>query len=139
MARRIFTIVAIAGLIAFPLSGLFVLARELARAPSESLVGFLCFNSLVGFAFFFYWLRCKHRTLYGALEIFFALVLMYVGLFPAQTHALLVRGPTHSEIVIGAVTKFVTLFGAVYVFVRGLDNIDALQRWNRLTQRILGR
>jgi hypothetical protein len=64
-------------------------------------------------------------------------------LFPAQTYALWVRGPSPSDIVTAEVTKTVTLFGAVYVFVRGMDNIDAglpsstwRERWDWLKRTV---
>jgi hypothetical protein len=87
-------------------------------------MGWLLFFVLIGIGIFFYWLRYRHRLLYGILEILVALVLLYVGIFPAETYALLIREPPRSDIVIAGVTKMVTVFGAVYVFVRGLDNID---------------
>ena|SRR5215208_2165857 len=104
-------------------------------------MGFLLILVLIGLGVFFYWLRYKYRLLYGAVEILFSIILMSVGLFPAESYALVIKGPTKSDIVIAAVTKFVTLFGAVYIFVRGLDNIDQAlpsstwrERWDWVKQ-----
>ena len=78
----------------------------------------------IGIAIGFYWLRLRHRLWYAFSEILVALVLIYVAIFPAQTHALLTEGSWPLDVATAWVTKIVTLFGAVYVFVRGLDNID---------------
>ena len=37
-------------------------------------------------------------------------------------------GPVWGELL----SRTVTLFGGLYAFVRGLDNIDALEKWNRV-------
>ena len=35
----------------------------------------------------------------------------------------------------GFLSRAVTLFGGLYALVRGLDNINALEKWNRLARR----
>jgi hypothetical protein len=104
-------------------------------------MGWFFFFLTIAAAIFFYWLRLKYRLAYGCFEILVALGLIYVAIFPAETHALLIQGPSPEDLAASRVTEAVTLFGAVYVFVRGLDNINTAlpsstwrSRWDRLKQ-----
>ena len=87
---------------------------------------------------FLYWCRCRHRVSYGVAEIVVALLLLYIFFFPEGPVLLGADGewsgplgPVWGELL----SRTVTLFGGLYAFVRGLDNIDALEKWNRLTRR----
>jgi hypothetical protein len=80
-----------------------------------------------------YWLRCRHRVLYGMGEILVALFILYLFFFPEAAIGLSGGwtgpvGPVWGVYVSRAVTWLV----ALYALVRGLDNVDALSRWNRL-------
>ena len=86
---------------------------------------------------FLYWLRCHHRVFYGMCEIVVALLLMYIFFFP-EGHPRLASeewvgtlGPVWG----GLLSRGVTLFGGLYALVRGLDNIGALDKWNRIKLR----
>jgi hypothetical protein len=98
----------------------------------------------VGFAIailvgvFLYWCRCRHRVLYGAAEILVALLLLYLFFFP-EAQGVVGRNSWIGSL--GSVWGFylsrtVTLFGGLYALVRGLDNIDALEKWNRVRQGV---
>jgi hypothetical protein len=88
---------------------------------------------------FFYWLRSNRRVWYGVSEIFVS-ALMYVAYSPRGGAFLLTAGvpkppplPTPVDrLIVGAVP----FFASVYALVRGLDNVDALERWNRLRRVI---
>ena len=91
----------------------------------------------------FYWLRYKHLLVYGLSEVFIAVVLMIVTIFPAETYNIIYNEPSSSDVFIAWITRIATMFGAVYVFVRGLDNIDTAlpsstwhSRWNWAKQAI---
>jgi hypothetical protein len=84
-----------------------------------------------------YWCRCRHRVLYGAAEILVALLLLYLFFFP-ETKPFDTPGGWSGSLgpVWGALlSNTVTLFAALYALVRGLDNVDALEKWNRLMRR----
>jgi hypothetical protein len=93
-----------------------------------------------------YWLRCKYRWAYGAIEIVVALALVCLAIFPEGPIVLVTDNsliPSPSE---QYLKKILTLLAAVYVFIRGLDNLDTGlsttswggaswgQRWARLKQ-----
>jgi hypothetical protein len=100
-------------------------------------LGWVYFVLTVLFGLFLYWLRCHHRVLYGAAEIVVALLLIYIFFFPEHRGVLQMiewggpLGPVWGELL----SRAVTLFGGLYALVRGLDNVDALEKWNRLTRR----
>jgi len=85
---------------------------------------------------FFYWLRTNCRLWYGVSEILVAFALMYVAHFPHGRGIGLTGGgeplPVTPKIVDTLIIVAVPFFVSVYAFVRGLDNIDALERWNRV-------
>lgn len=72
-------------------------------------------------AFGFFWLRLKHRAVYGGFEI-------VVGLAILAVHYL-VRGPVvlladnAGSFLYGPLATLVSLFTGIYAIVRGLDNI----------------
>src|ERR1700740_1633564 len=78
--------------------------------------------------------RVNSRVLYGGAEILVALLLLYLFFFPEA------QGFVGMNSWIGSLgpmwgfylSRTVTLFGGLYALVRGLDNIDALERWNRV-------
>jgi hypothetical protein len=85
-----------------------------------------------------YWCRCRHRLWYGVGEILVALLLLYIFFFPEA------QGVVGMNSWIGSLgpvwgfylSRTVTLFGGLYALVRGLDNIDALEKWNRVRQGV---
>jgi hypothetical protein len=93
----------------------------------------------------FYWVRLNHRLCYGAIEILVALAGMLVATFPADTHALAIEEARPWGILAGGIGRIITEIGAIYIFVRGLDNIhEALkpptwreawdEGWDRIKQ-----
>jgi hypothetical protein len=92
-------------------------------------------------ALFFYWLRCKNRTLYGCSEVLFSFIIMYIAYFPntkvtgTDTGTLLCADDcSHIPPSVAALlaNEMVLFLGSVYVFVRGCDNIglqDLVRRW----------
>jgi hypothetical protein len=72
----------------------------------------------------FYWLRCRCKIIYGAVEILVALTIMYIAYFPRGGGTLLTAddyvAPSLAAILASQVVAF---FASVYVFVRGCDNI----------------
>jgi len=98
-------------------------------------LGWLYIGVTVVFGVCLYWLRCWRLALYGAAEIVVALVLIFLFFFPQGPATMGVGsqgflGPVWGEVV----ARTVTLFGGLYALVRGLDNIDARQKWNRVRQ-----
>jgi hypothetical protein len=95
------------------------------------------FGVAILFGFCLYWLRCRHRVVYGTAEIGVALLLIYAFFFPERPGVLLMHewvgnlGPFWG----GLLSRSVTLFAGLYALVRGLDNIDAIEKWGRLTRR----
>jgi hypothetical protein len=71
--------------------------------------------------FFFYWLRCRHRALYGASEILVAFLLISQTFFPHMPRVLGVGGDTFLDIMM---PKTLSIFVGIYALVRGLDNIN---------------
>lgn len=91
---------------------------------------------------FFYWLRNNYRVWYGVSEILVAAALMYVAYSPRSGALVLSVGymppplPTPLDrLIVGAVP----FFASVYALVRGLDNVDALERWNRVRRVVRDR
>jgi hypothetical protein len=84
-----------------------------------------------------YWLRCRHRILYGMGEILVALLLLYLLFFPETPTEVGRNGWTGSlgPVWGGDLSRAVTWFVALYALVRGLDNVDALSKWNRLIRQ----
>jgi hypothetical protein len=68
----------------------------------------------------FYWLRCRRRFLYGLCELLVAFGVIYITFVP-QTNYLLISGPPVSQFLL---TKGAGILGGIYIFVRGLDNMD---------------
>jgi hypothetical protein len=102
----------------------------------------------IAIAILFYWLRLRHRLLYAVAEILFALGLTVVAWFPAERHEMLAEESSTWDHTVAWVSQKTTLFGAIYVFVRGLDNLDVgLQpflptwrdRWRWLHDAVLRR
>jgi hypothetical protein len=92
---------------------------------------------IILFGVFLYWLRCRHRVLYGAAEILGALGLLYLFVFP-ETQPFTTPGGWIGSLgpVWGAaLSNAVKLFGGLYALVRGLDNIDAMEKWNRVIRQ----
>jgi hypothetical protein len=89
---------------------------------------------------FFYWLRSNYLVWYGISEIFVAFALMYVAYFPHGGGVILTGGeappPPLPSILDALITRAVPFFASIYAFVRGCDNIDALQKWNRVRQAV---
>lgn len=87
---------------------------------------------------FLYWLRCRYRVFYGVGEIVVAILLLYIFFFPERQPSLGLNGWIGSlgPVWGGLLSRAVSLFGGLYALVRGLDNIDALDKWNRIRLRI---
>jgi hypothetical protein len=85
---------------------------------------------------FFYWVRSNCRVWYGVSEILVAFALMYVAYFPHGgpfVFGVGGEGPRLAPKILGTViTQAVPFFAGVYALVRGLDNVEALERWNRV-------
>jgi hypothetical protein len=84
----------------------------------------------IAFGLFFYWCRCRRRVWYGVGQIIVALALVYLACFPEWPSLLWSgwAGPAWGD----QLPRVVTLIGGVYALVRGLDNVDALEKWNQL-------
>ena len=79
-----------------------------------------------------YWIRCRHRFWYGVGEILVALLFLFIFFFPEGPTALGL-GWTGLGPVWGVnLLRMLNLFAGLYALVRGLDNINALERWNRV-------
>jgi hypothetical protein len=93
-------------------------------------MGWVYFVVTILFGLFLYWLRRRHRILYGVAEIVVALLLLHIFFFPEASGALATGnwigplGPLWGELL----SRAVTLFGGLYALVRGFDNIDVLDR-----------
>jgi hypothetical protein len=87
------------------------------------------------FGLFLYWLRCHQRVLYGSAEIIVAFFLLYF-FFSPEGYGVLATGPAgHFDVWGALLSRGVTLFGGLYALVRGLDNVDALGKWNWLRRQ----
>jgi hypothetical protein len=100
-------------------------------------VTWVWFPGLVLVGVIFYGIRVNWRLAYGLIEVLSASALMLGIAFPEDVGMILTADKPTSAPVLGAATaaaitllaSIATKFGAVYVFVRGLDNIDyALER-----------
>jgi hypothetical protein len=67
-----------------------------------------------------YWLRCKHLFIYGIVELFAALVIIFVTAFPQGNALLMAEQPWWG----GWFKDAAGLFAGAYVMVRSFDNID---------------
>jgi hypothetical protein len=85
----------------------------------------------------FYWLRCQRRFLYGLCEIFVAFGIMYMTFVP-QTNYFLMSGPSSSQYLL---TKGAGILGGIYIFVRGMDNMDKdlPPKWRRIWDTMFSR
>jgi hypothetical protein len=72
-------------------------------------------------ALVFYKLRCKRRLWYGMLELVVAVTVMVLAVFPQRGDILLAAGP---GLVGSSIEKLITMSAGIYIFVRGLDNIE---------------
>ena len=101
-------------------------------------MGCVYFLATILLGLFLYWLRCYHRSLYGAAEIVVPLLLLYIFFFPVG------QGPLQTGNWVGPLgaewrellSRGVTLFGGLCALVRGLDNLGALEKWNRMRQGV---
>jgi hypothetical protein len=84
-----------------------------------------------------YWFRCRHRFWYGVGEILVALLLLYIFFFPEGPNVLGVGGWTGSLGPVWGVNllRLLNLFAGLYALVRGLNNINALEGWNRVRRQ----
>ncbi|SRR6266436_6017365 len=82
-----------------------------------------------------YWIRCRHRFWYGVGEILVALLFLFIFFFPEGPTALGL-GWTGLGPVWGVnLLRMLNLFAGLYALVRGLDNINALEGWNRVRRQ----
>jgi hypothetical protein len=65
----------------------------------------------------FFTLRCRYPIAYGLTEIFVAILSIFYSTTPA---------------VVSGTGRFFALLGGIYIFVRGLDNIDKRMKANHL-------
>src|SRR5215831_12356438 len=84
----------------------------------------------IALGLFLYWCRCHRGVWYGVGQIIAALALMYLACFHEWPSLLWSgwTGPAWGD----QLPRAVTLIGGVYALVRGLDNIDALEKWSQL-------
>ena len=85
-----------------------------------------------------YWCWRRHRLLYGVGEILVALLLLYIFFFPEAPAVFGVGSWTGSQWGVNLL-RMLNLFAGLYALVRGLDNINALERWNRVRQQMTRR
>lgn len=91
---------------------------------------------LISISIILYWLRLNYRGLYGTLEIVFAVAVFYGVSLSASSSAMFDAFSIRQDQIAG-ITAFV---GAMYVFVRGMDNVanslaeggKALAVWNAI-------
>jgi hypothetical protein len=74
----------------------------------------------VGSGVTLFWLRCKNSVIYGSVEIIFSFAVIFVAGHPGYT-VLIVYEPQYPEVLFG---KIAAILAAIYIFVRGMDNID---------------
>jgi len=81
------------------------------------------------FGLFLYWCRCRRRVWYSAVQLIAALALICLAFFPNWPNLLWSgwTGPDWGE----HLPRMITLIGGLYALVRGLDNVDALEKWNQ--------
>jgi hypothetical protein len=104
--------------------------------PDPLLHLFFLFIAIL-FGVFLYWLRRNYLVLYGIGEIIVALLLLYFFFFPEGPDLLAggwlgYLGPTWGWYP----SRAVTLFGGLYALVRGLDNVNAMEKWNRVKRQV---
>ena len=104
----------------------------------DVVMGCVYFLAAILFGLFLYWLRCRHRSLYGVAEIVVPLLLLYIFFFP-EGHGYTLTGnsvgpfgPEWGKLL----SRGVTLVGGLCALVRGLDNLGALEKWNRMKQGV---
>jgi hypothetical protein len=85
-----------------------------------------------------YWCRRRHRLWYGVGEILVALLLLYIFFFPEAPAVFGVGSWTGSQWGVNLL-RMLNLFAGLYALVRGLDDISALERWNRVRQQMTRR
>ena len=104
----------------------------------SSSFGWVYFLATILLGLFLYWLRCRRRALYGVAEIVVPLLLLYIFFFPeGQGRAWTGNwvgplGPEWRELL----SRGLTLFGGLCALARGLDSLDALEKWNRMRQGV---
>jgi hypothetical protein len=93
----------------------------------------VCFALAMAVGLFVYWCRCCRRVWYGVGQIMVALALVYLAFFPDWPNLLWSgwSAPAWND----HLPRAVTLIGGVYGLVRGLDNIDAIEKWNLFLRR----
>ena len=69
---------------------------------------------------FLFWLRCRSVVLFGFIELIFSLVIIHLTAHPG--YGLLAGSQANYPEVL--VSRWAGFLAAIYVFVRGLDNID---------------
>jgi peptidoglycan/LPS O-acetylase OafA/YrhL len=107
-----------------------------AASALRQLVGQFTFQIIAAFAFFFvgaflYRVRCRHLAFYGGLEI-------AVGLLTAVYLASILNDTPKYDASPNYISNTFAVLAALYVIVRGADNIHksltseaAIVRWNR--------
>jgi hypothetical protein len=101
-------------------------------------MGCVYFLATILFGLFLYWLRCRHRSVYGVAEIVVPLLLLFIFFFSEGQGSLPTGnwvgplGPEWRELL----SRGVTLFGGLCALARGLDSLDALGKWNRMRQGV---
>ena len=88
------------------------------------------FALAIAFGLLLYWCRCRSRVWYGVGQIIVALALMALAFFPNWPNILWSgwTGPAWGD----QLPRLVAIIGGLYALVRGLDNIDGLEKWNQL-------
>ncbi len=87
---------------------------------------------------FFYVIRCRHRFIYGIFEIVAALGVAFFTANPPLQPLIVNPFPSDLELYI---SKQVAFLAAIYVFVRGMDNIGSgltggtRERWDSIFTR----
>jgi hypothetical protein len=72
-----------------------------------------------------YWLGCRRRLYYGMIELVVALTVMVLAFYPQTVGNVLVNGAYTPSALGSLIAKLIPLSAGVYIFVRGLDNIEA--------------
>jgi drug/metabolite transporter (DMT)-like permease len=73
-----------------------------------------------------YKLRRRRRLLYGVIEVLVAVVFIVLAFYPQSSggNVLTDASPSSSTVIGVLISRLISLSAGVYIFVRGLDNID---------------
>jgi hypothetical protein len=91
---------------------------ELLRGNLQMTFVYMTGAIIVGISLF--WVRCRNSALYGLVEVLFGLLVIHFSTHPAYT-VLAADNVNYTEVFLA---KWAGILAAIYIFARGLDNID---------------